>query len=75
MFLREAINEDNDNEYKNVILNLFCYQGFKIFGQIKMSQQTTKPTIRLGRPAKTHPGSLIRNFADHLHLLQPPGYP
>ena len=43
-----------------------------------MSQRTTKSAIRRAtsddsdQPA--HPRSLIRVFADHMHLLQSPGY-
>ena len=43
------------------------------------SQRTTKPTIRLVRPANSykpaHPRSLIRVFVVHMCLLQPPDYP
>ena len=43
------------------------------------SQRTTKPTIRLVRPAKAQISLRIRAvwsvFADRMCLLQPPGYP
>ena len=59
------------------------YYGVKIYKRsistIKRSQRTTKPAIRLKRPAKTdqptYPHSLIRVFAGRMCLQQPPGHP
>ena len=42
--------------------------------QYKLSQRTTKPTIRLIWPVKTAQSDLITVFADRKCLLQPQGY-
>ena len=39
---------------------------------VRLSKRTTKSTLKLVRPAKTHI-SLIRVFADRMCLLQPHG--